>query len=85
VLVRTHMRRVAALRDDAGVGPFGAVGVEDDVGAVGLVVVSALLAVAAGEDLGADADALACFYIGDFGADADGCADDFYTSSVGII
>lgn len=78
VLVGAHVRRVAALRDDARVGPDGAVRVKL-LEAVGLVVVAALAAVEAGPALGANADALAGLDEGDFGADAKCGADDFCT------
>ncbi len=58
VLVRPHMRRVAALRDDPRVGPHGAVRVEL-FPAVRLVVVVALAAVQARVALRAHADPLA--------------------------
>jgi len=76
MLVGAHMRRVAALRDDARVGPHGAVRVKL-LTAVGLVVVAALAAVKAGPALGADADALAGLDEGHFGADAERGADNF--------
>lgn len=78
MLVGAHVRRVAALRDDARVGPDGAVRVKL-LEAVGLVVVAALAAVEAGPALGANADALAGLDEGDFGADAKCGADDFCT------
>jgi hypothetical protein len=77
VLVGADVGGVAALADDAGLRPLGAVGVHHHYGAVGLVVVAALLALAAGVGLGADADALAFLDQGDLGADANGTADDF--------
>ena len=78
VLVGSHVRRVAALGDDASAGPDGAVGVEL-LGAVGLVVVLALFAAQAGPGLGTDTDALALLGQGDFGADTDDTADDLCT------
>ncbi|KAL3710393.1 hypothetical protein TMatcc_004187 [Talaromyces marneffei ATCC 18224] len=58
-------------------GPFGAICVHNNVGAVGLVVVLALLAVAAGEDLGANTDSLAYLDVCDLGSDFDYRANDF--------
>lgn len=46
-------------------------------GAVGFVLVKALLALAAGVGLGSYAYAFACFDERDLGADTDGAADDF--------
>ena len=74
VLVGADVGRVAALRDDAGLGPGGAVGVQL-LAAVGLVVVFALAAVEARVGLGTDADALALLDQGDLGADANSLAD----------
>lgn len=77
MLVRAHVRRVAALRDEAGALPERAVRVAL-VHAVGLVVVLALAAVEARVGLCANADARALLDEGDLGADADGCAYDFW-------
>lgn len=75
MLVCSYMRRVAALGDDAGVGPGGAIGI-DLLGAVRLIVILALAAVQARPGLGADADALPGLDERDLGADAEGLADD---------
>ena len=75
MLVGADMRGIAALGDNAGVGPLGAVRVEL-LAAVGFVVVLALAAVEARPALGAHADALAFLDEGDLGAYADGGSDD---------
>jgi hypothetical protein len=81
-LVRADVAGVAALGDDAGLGPDGAVGIEL-VDAVGLVIVLALLALQAGVELGADADALARLDQSDLGPDAQGLANDLVADAEG--
>lgn len=79
MFVGAHVRGVPTLADDTGVWPLGAVSVDLQVGAVGLILVLALLAGAAGVGLGTDADALAFFDEGYFGTDSDCTADDLFT------
>ncbi len=76
--VRAVVVCVAAVGHALVVGPCGAVGV-DGFGAVGHLAGRALGAVGleTAACLGADADAVAEFDVGDVGADADGFADDF--------
>lgn len=76
VLVGANVGGVAALADDARLGPLGAVCVDHEDRAVGLVVVLALLAFTAGVGLSADADTLAFLDQGHFGANANCTADD---------
>jgi len=81
VLVGADVGGVATLSDVIGIGPEGAVGV-DLVAAIGFVIHFALAAGEAGVGLGTDADALAGFYEGYFGADAEGLAYDFVSYAV---
>lgn len=81
--MRSYVGRVTALRDDTGVGPLGAVGVELLL-AVGLVFILALPAVEAGIRLGSDADALAGPDQGDLGSNTESGADNFYTASPNV-
>lgn len=71
------MGRVTTLADNSGLGPLGAICVNNDVGAVGLVVVLALLALAAGEYLCANTDSLANPDICDLGSNFNRRANDF--------
>ena len=72
----SHMRRVSALGDDAGIGPLCAIGIEL-LRAIGLVFVLALPAVEARVRLGSDTDSLAGLDQGDLGSNAEGSTDDF--------
>lgn len=76
------MGRVTALADNSSLGPLGAICVHDDLGAVGLVVVLALFALAAGEYLCANTDSLANLDVCDFGSDFDRRANNFYTDEI---
>ena len=72
------MGAVSSLADDASVRPLGAVRVHDDVRAIRLIVVLALLAGAAGEYLGPDTDSLAFLDQRHFGSNTNGSAHDLY-------
>lgn len=76
MFMRSHVARIPTLRDDAGLGPDGTVGVEL-MATVRFVVILALSALEAGVRLGADANALSGFDEGHFGADAEGLAYNF--------
>lgn len=76
MLVCPDMRRVSALRNNAGVGPDSAIGIQL-LPAVGLVVILALSAVEAGVALSSDTHALAFLDQGHLGADTDGRSNDF--------
>lgn len=81
VLVGPDVRGEPAVRP-AAVGILGVVGVHE-LGAVVFVLVLAEVALEAGPDLGADADAVADFEVLDVLADLDGFADDFVADAEG--
>jgi hypothetical protein len=82
--VRTYMTRVAALRDDARLGPYRAVCIHL-VHAVGLVVVFTLFAFEARVELGAEAHTLAGLHQRDLGPDTQSFANDLVTDAEGEV